>query len=62
MQRQSDLTISVNISEPILTQGLLLEIGYDENVFNPISMNFNTSKTFYENCRRGDQTSNGKAS
>jgi len=43
IHHQSDLSISIVVSEPIYIKGVFLEIGYDDEIFNPISLSFDPS-------------------
>jgi len=43
------ITLPIFISEPTLIKGMDIEIGYDENIFNPLSITLNHSKKVIEN-------------
>ena len=43
------ITLSIIISEPTFIEGMDIEIGYDEGIFNPLSITFNNSNKVVEN-------------
>ena len=45
------ITLPIIISEPTFIEGMDIEIGYDEDVFNPLSITFNNSNEIVENYR-----------
>ena len=43
------ITLPIIISEPTFIKGMDIEIGYDEDIFNPLSITFNNSNKVVEN-------------
>jgi hypothetical protein len=43
------ITLPIIISEPTFIEGMDIEIGYDEDIFNPLSITFNNSNKVVEN-------------
>ena len=48
----SIITLPIIISEPTFIEGMDIEIGYDEDIFNPLSITFDNSNKIVKNYQK----------